>query len=197
MATLDPRFDAYLDKAPAWAQPVLRELRARVHAACPDVVETVKWRAPSFEFEGLLGGMAAFKAHCLFGFWKDKLLRADKGTAALLDRMGRMTTVADLPSKAEFAKVVKAAMKLNAEGVATPRATKPKKTVAMHPAFARALGASKKAKGHFDAFSPSAKREYVEWIADAKKDDTRDRRIEQAVEWIGEGKRRNWKYENC
>jgi hypothetical protein len=198
MVTLDPRFDAYIQKAPDYARPILTELRARVHAACPNVVETMKWSSPSFELDGLFGGMAAFKKYCTFMFWKEKLLRADAEFAALLDQVGRVATVKELPSKAAFAKVCKHAAELNASGVVVPREKKaPKKPIAMHPSFAKALGASKKAKGHFDAFSPSAQREYLEWIADAKKDDTRDKRIEQAVEWIGEGKRRNWKYENC
>jgi uncharacterized protein YdeI (YjbR/CyaY-like superfamily) len=198
MVTTDPRFDSYIQKAPEYARPILIELRKRVHAACPGVVETVKWSAPSFELDGLLAGMAAFKAYCSFGFWKEKLLRADKELAAVLEQVGRVATVKELPAKAAFAKLCKHAAELNTNGVVVPRAKKaPKKPIAMHPSFARALGASKKAKGHFDAFSPSAQREYLEWIADAKKDDTRDKRIEQAVEWIGDGKRRNWKYENC
>jgi uncharacterized protein YdeI (YjbR/CyaY-like superfamily) len=196
MPTLDPRIDEYIAKAPDHARPILLELRARVHAALPDVVETIKWRTPTFEADGLLGGLAAFKHYCTFMFWKEKLLRDDAAHAATVERAGRMTSLADLPGKAAFAKALKRAAELNAIGAAVPR-TKPaaKPPIAMHPAFARALGASRKAKAAFAQFPPGAQREYLEWIASAKKDDTRDKRIEQAVAWIAEGKRRNWKYE--
>jgi uncharacterized protein YdeI (YjbR/CyaY-like superfamily) len=198
MPTLDPRVDAYIDNAPEFSKPILVELRKRVHAACPDVKETIKWRMPSFEHHGLLAGMAAFKAHMTFGFWKDALLRKEKDHAETVERAGCMKAFADLPAKAPFAKALKRAMQLNEEGVATPRAkAKPKKPIPMPPEFARALAANKKAKAVFDDFAPSCKREYLEWIADAKKDDTRARRIEQAIDWIGDGKKRHWKYENC
>ena len=198
MPTLDPRVDAYIQHAPAFAQPILIELRRRVHQACPDVTETIKWRMPSFEHGGLLAGMAAFKAHLTFGFWKDAVLRKEKQHAATLERVGRIRALADLPPKAAFQKALKRAMQLNAEGVAYPRKkSTPRKAIPMHPEFVRALATNKKAKATFDGFAPSCRREYLEWIADAKKDDTRARRIEQAVEWIGAGKKRNWKYENC
>ena len=198
MATLDPRVDTYIQNAPDFAQPILVEIRKRVHAACPDVVETIKWRMPSFEWKGLLAGMAAFKAHCTFGFWKDALLRKEKAHAGALERAGCMKALDDLPPKAAFAKAIKRAMELNADGVAYPRKkAAPRPPIAMHPEFARALGASKRAKAAFEDFAPSCKREYLEWIAEAKKDDTRARRIEQAIEWIADGKKRNWKYENC
>jgi uncharacterized protein YdeI (YjbR/CyaY-like superfamily) len=198
MPTLDPRVDSYIKKAAEYARPILVELRARIHAACPDVEETIKWRVPSFEYRGLLCGMAAFKAHCAFGFWKDAVLRKEKEHAETLERAGCVRELGELPAKAPFAKAVKRAMQLNADGVALPR-KKPteRKEVAMHPEFAKALAASKRAKAVFTDFAPSCKREYLEWIADAKKDDTRARRIEQAIEWIGDGKKRNWKYESC
>ncbi|MFY9342007.1 MAG: YdeI/OmpD-associated family protein [Planctomycetota bacterium] len=198
MVTVDPRIDSYIRKAPAFARPILTEIRARVHAACPEVVETVKWRNPSFEHQGLLGGMAAFKAYCTFGFWKDAVLRQDPGLAAVLDRCGRLSTAGDLPPRASFTKAVEQAMRLNAAGVALPRRKAGSRPpIPMHPAFARALAAAKTAKANFDRFPPSSQREYLEWIADAKQEATRDRRIEQAVAWLAEGKRRNWKYETC
>ena len=172
----DPRIDAYIEQAPDYARPILTELRARVRAACPDVVETLKWRTPSFESNGLLGGLAAFKAYCTFAFWKEKLLREDPALAAVLDRCGRMTSAADLPPKAAFAKALRRAAELNASGAKVPRApARARAAITMHPQFARALAASKAAQARFDAFPPSARREYLEWIAD--------------------GKRRNWKYE--
>lgn len=196
MASSDPRFDRHLQDAPEFARPLLHELRARVHAICPDVVESVKWRMPAFEFHGLLAGMAAFRAHCTFGFWKDRLLRSDAALAPLLDRLGRMTSVRDLPSKAAFAKVMKAAMRLNVEGIGAPRRrAAPRPELAVPPELVRALAASKRAKATFDAFAPSHRREYVQWIVEAKKDETRQRRIEQTIEWLAQGKHRNWQYE--
>jgi hypothetical protein len=198
MPTLDPRVDAYIRNAPAFAQPILKELRRRVHAACPDVVETIKWRMPSFEHRGLLAGMAAFKAHLTFGFWKEAVLRKEPEHAATLERAGCIKAIADLPPKAAFARTVKRAMQLNADGVAYPRkkaASRP--AIAMHPEFARALRSHAAAKKTFAGFAPSHQREYLEWITEAKRDATRARRIEQAIEWLAEGKSRNWKYERC
>lgn len=198
MPELDPRVDAYIEKAPEFARPILTEIRARLHAACPDVAETIKWSTPTFAHHGILAGLAAFKAHCALGFWKEKLLREDAAMGAVLDALGRVQTKADLPARAAFQKLVRRAMQLNENGVAVPRgAAGAKAPPPMHPDFRRALAADKKARAVFEKFSPSAKREYLEWIADAKKDDTRARRIEQAVGWIAEGKKRNWKYENC
>lgn len=198
MPTLDPRVDAYIDQAAEFARPILVELRRRVHAACPAVVETIKWRMPSFEFRGLLAGMAAFKAHCTFGFWKHDVLKHESDFGQMLAAAGCLKTPADLPPKALFGKAVKRAMALNADGVALPRKKASRRpAVAMHPEFRRALAASRKARAMFDAFAPSCQREYLEWIAEAKKDDTRARRIEQAIEWLAAGKKRNWKYESC
>ena len=197
MPTLDPRVDAYIQKAPAFAQPILTELRRRVHAACPEVVETIKWRMPSFEYHGLLGGMAAFKAHLTFGFWKEALLRKEQAHAATVERAGRIKALADLPPKAAFGKALKRAMQLNSDGVAQPRSAGSRAAIPMHPEFARALATHERAKQAFDGFAPSHRREYLEWIIDAKRNDTRARRIEQAIEWLGAGKKRNWKYENC
>ncbi|MBX3464489.1 MAG: YdeI/OmpD-associated family protein [Planctomycetes bacterium] len=195
MPTLDPRVDVYIDGAPEFARPILIELRKRVHAACPEVTETIKWRMPSFEHRGMLVGMAAFRRHCTFGFWKEALLGKEPEHATILERVGRIATLADLPPKAAFAKTLKRAVQLNEQGIAVPRGASAKAEAVPHPAFAKALAAHRKAKQVFDAFAPSCKREYVEWIAEAKKDATRARRIAQAIEWLAAGKKRNWKYE--
>lgn len=198
MVTRDPRVDTYIENAAAFAQPILRELRARVHAACPEVVETVKWRMPSFECHGLLAGMAAFKAHCTFGFWKDEVLRGAGVDAAMLDQLGCLKVPQDLPGKAAFTKAVRAAMQCNQEHVPTPRGKRtPKPELPVPAELARALAADPKAKAVFTAFAPSHRREYVQWIAEAKKEETRQRRVEQTIEWLRAGKHRNWKYENC
>lgn len=200
MPTLDPRVDAYIEKAPEFAQPILTHLRAVVHEACPDVVETIKWGMPAFEYHGILCGMAAFKNHATLGFWKHTLV-VDDASGKDKDAMGsfgRLRSKADLPAKALLKRYVKKAMKLNEDGV---KVTNPKhvrkQAPPMHPEFKAALGRNAKAKAAFEAFAPSHKREYLEWIVEAKKDETRTRRIEQALAWLAQGKKRNWKYESC
>ncbi len=199
MGTRDPRIDAYIEKAAPFARPVLTHLRAVVNAACPDVVETMKWGHPSFEYEGILCGIASFKAHCAFCFWKhDLVVDGDTKAKEAMGSFGRLTSVDDLPSKAVLARYVKKAMKLNEDGVKVVRKkTAPKTPPKMHPEFRAALARNAKARKHFDAFRPSHQREYVEWIAEAKRDETRARRIETAVEWLAQGKSRNWKYSDC
>jgi len=196
MPNHDKRVDAYIAKSADFAQPILNELRARVHAACPEVVEAIKWSMPAFDYRGPLAGMAAFKKHCAFGFWKHKLVVGDDPKAQeAMGSFGCLTSLDQLPSKAQFAKQMKLAMKLNEDGVKLVRPKKPaKKAEAPHPGFARALARNKSAKAGFEGLAPGQQREYLEWIADAKQDATRERRIEQALEWLAEGKPRNWKY---
>ena len=200
MGSRDPRVDAYLEKAPGFARPVLAHLREVVHDACPEVRETVKWSRPAFEYHGILCGLSAFKAHCTFGFWQHELVvgKGDPRWREAWGSFGRITKLSDLPSKTELKRMVRLAMKLNEAGVKAPRRKHaPKKPSTMPPALRAALAKNKKAKAHFDAFSPSRQREYVEWIGEAKGEDTRARRLAQAMAWISEGKHRNWKYERC
>jgi len=196
MGKRDPRVDAYITKSPEFAKPILTHLRDVVHTACPPVEETLKWSVPAFMYKGNLCGMAAFKHHCMFGFWKGSLI-VDKTGKPFGVGMGQMkiTRVEELPSDKALTGYIKQAMKLNDEGVKTPRAApKEKKPLAMPSSLKKALGRNKKAMSAFEAFSPSHKREYLEWITEAKSDETRDRRIDQAIEWMTEGKPRNWKY---
>lgn len=198
MGTRDPRVDAYIGKAQPFARPILTRIRQAVHAGCPDVVETIKWSVPAFEYKGPLCGMAAFKAHCLMGFWKGALLKTKPTTIGLdaSGEFGRFTSLDDLPSEAAIVRMVREAAALNDAGIKVPRAAKAAKAPPRTPPYmAAAIARNKRAKQHFDAFSPSAKREYIEWVTGAKSDDTRARRLETAVQWISEGKRRNWKYE--
>jgi uncharacterized protein YdeI (YjbR/CyaY-like superfamily) len=191
----DPRVDDLIKKAPEFARPILKELRERVHEACPGVVETIKWRNASFEYRGLLCGMAAFKQHCAFGFWKhDLVLGSNPKAEEAMGSFGKLTKLADLPPKAKFAALVKKAMTLNEEGVKTVRPKHARKPIPMHPDLEVALAKSRKARGTFDAFSPSQQRDYLEWIAEAKQDATRARRVTQAVAWMAQGKPRHWKY---
>ena len=199
MAKKDPRIDAYIAQAAPFARPILARLRKAVHAGCPDVLETMKWSNPAFEHEGILAGMAAFKAHCSFGLWKERIVRARGGAAEakVLDAIGKIASEDDLPSEAAIAKVVRLAAGLNEQGVkaSSPRRKAPPKPPVAVPADLRAaLGKSKKAQETFEGFSPSHRREYVEWITEAKRAATRERRIAQAIAWMVEGKIRNWKY---
>lgn len=198
MPTLDARIDAYLAGVPEFALPILTRLREDVHAACPGVVETIKWSRPHFMLDGkLLAGMSAFKAHCAFSFWERE--GAQAGQPGAMGDFGRIMSLADLPSRAELRKQIKAAAALLQAGA--PRATKPdrapREQLEMPDDFAAALATVKPARQHYDAFPPSKQRDYLEWVLEAKRDETRAKRIAQAVEWLSEGKSRHWKYENC
>jgi len=199
MPTTDPRVDAYIAKAADFAQPVLEHLRALVHAACPDVEETIKWGFPHFMYKGMMCSMASFKAHCALNFWKAELLMADEANREAMGQFGRIASIKDLPSKKALTAYIRQAMKLNDDGVAAPARAKPAAPRALEipDELSAALKKSPVAGQHFAAFSPSKQRDYAEWIADAKTEATRTRRLEQAVEWISEGKARNWKYEKC
>ena len=196
MGKKNPRVDEYIAKAPAFAKPILVEIRERVHAACPDVEETIKWRQPSFEYKGLMCGMAAFKEHCVFGYWKAPLvLGADAEGANAMGYRDKITSVADLPSKSAFRAHVRKAMELNEAGITLERPVKERKPEIVVPAdLAAAVKKNKKAQATFDQFSPSHRREYIEWVTEAKTDATRANRLQQTVEWLAEGKPRNWKY---
>jgi uncharacterized protein YdeI (YjbR/CyaY-like superfamily) len=193
----DPRIDAYIARAQPFARPILKRIRAAVHAGCPDVTETVKWSMPAFEYKGPLAGMAAFKAHCVFGFWKHSLMKTvpkDKASDAM-GQFGRFTSIEDLPSEVSIVRMVKEAAALNEAGVKVPRATKAKPPLKAPAGMLAAIRKNKKAQQTYEGFSPSAKREYIEWIAEAKSDETRARRLATAIEWMAEGKSRNWKYQ--
>lgn len=197
MGRRDPRVDAYIEAAAPFAQPILRHLRDVVHAACPDVVETIKWRAPFFDVHGApMCHMAAFKHHCAFGFWKGALVAPDSADA-VRGQFGRLITLADLPAKRQLIAYVRRAMRLNEAGVPAPHIAKraqPRPLPVPSADFAAALGATAAAGRAFKAFAPGQQRDYVDWIAEAKRPETRARRIAQAVEWLVEGKPRNWKY---
>ncbi|OWQ86812.1 hypothetical protein CDN99_19025 [Roseateles aquatilis] len=201
MPTLDPRVDAYIDRAAPFAQDVLRHWRATVHAQCPDVVETIKWGFPNFTYrDKILTGMAAFKAHCSIGFWHgDAAVGADHAKEGAMGQFGRITALKDLPPKKEQHAILRRAMKLIEDGVKAraPRPAAPKPPAEVPDDLAAALKKNAAARKTFEAFPPGQRREYIDWIVEAKKPETRERRLAQSVEWMAEGKRRNWKYENC
>jgi len=198
MGSRDPRIDAYIARSAPFAQPILSHLREVVHAACPQVEETMKWSAPHFDYKGIMCSMAAFKEHCAFGFWKGSMIVGDRGKGAeAAGQFGRIASLADLPPDDVLAGYVREAMRLNDEGVKPKARTKtaePKPEAAVPDDLAAALAESGPARASFERFSPSQRREYVEWITEAKTDATRRKRLAQAVEWISEGKPRNWKY---
>lgn len=201
MIKKDERVDAYIEKAAPFAKPILIHLRELVHKACPQVEENIKWSFVSFEYKGLMCSFAAFKQHCAFGFWKaalmkDATLMNNASSESAMGHLGRITSLKDLPPDKKIISYIKEAMKLNDDGVPLPK-TKPavKKEIAVPGYFMAALKKNKKALARFETFPPSHKKEYLEWITEAKKEETRNKRMAQAIEWMAEGKGRNWKYE--
>lgn len=199
----DPRIDAYIAKAQPFARPILSHIRALAAAALPaDAEETLKWGMPSFTHKGaIVAGMGAFKQHATFGFWYGTMvtgMAAPESTA--MGSFGRITALSDLPSDAEIRRMFADSVALIDKGVKPARMAEkkpPKPEATVPPALAAALAAHAGAQARWDAFPPSHRREYCEWVAEAKRDETRDRRVAQAIEWIVEGKNRNWKYNGC
>jgi uncharacterized protein YdeI (YjbR/CyaY-like superfamily) len=198
MGKKDPRIDAYIAKSADFAQPILKHLRKLVHQADPRIEETLKWGMPSFTHEGIVCQMAAFKQHAAFGFWKNKLILDAKARRmdVAMGSFGRITNRKDLPSDAKLIAYIKKAVKLNQEGVKVPGRAKRKATPLRVPAYlSAALKASPKAAATFKALSASHHNEYVEWIAGAKQQATRDKRLATALQWLAQGKNYNWRYE--
>jgi uncharacterized protein YdeI (YjbR/CyaY-like superfamily) len=197
--TLDPRIDAYIARAQPFARPILEHVRTRVHAVLPEVEETIKWSMPAYTLGGKIVVItAAFKAHAALNFWRGQELRGDSANADAMGQFGKIASVEELPGDAELDRLIREAAEL-AKSAPAPRRVKPapKAPSELHPEFAAALSKAPKAKASLDSFPPSAQRDYFEWIAEAKQDATRQKRIATAVEWLTEGKRRHWKYQNC
>jgi len=200
MPKTNPKIDTYIEKAQPFAQPILNHLRKLIHQACPDVEENIKWSFASFDYKGPFCSIAAFKQHCAFGFWKaalmkdaHKFLKAQKGSMGHFDRI---TSLKDLPADKLIICYIKEAMKLNETGVKLPpRAKKVDTSQLIVPDyFKKALSKNKKAAEQFDKFPPGQKKEYLMWLTEAKTEETHNKRMETAIEWISEGKIRNWKY---
>ena len=195
MGTTDPRIDAYIAKSPEFARPILEYLREVVHEGCPDVEETMKWSMPHFTHHGILCGMAAFKKHCSFGFWKGSLVVEEKKKPGM-GQLGAIESLADLPPRRKLVGYVKKAAKLNEEGVPAKRAPgRAKKPLPVPDDLAAALKRSRTARAAFEGFAPSHRREYIEWITEAKTEATREKRLVTTIEWLEAGKSRNWKYQ--
>jgi uncharacterized protein YdeI (YjbR/CyaY-like superfamily) len=195
----EPRIDAYIAKAAPFAQPILSHVRERVHVVVPDVEEAMKWSAPGFMLDGkILLIMAAFKQHAALNFWRGQEIGDGTPKAGAMGQFGKLTSVGDLPAGKELDAIIREAAAL-AKTAPAPRKTKhePKPAPELHPDFAKALASNPNSKAVLDSFPPSAQRDYFEWISEAKQDATRQKRIDTAIEWLAEGKRRHWKYQNC
>ncbi len=200
MGNKDKRVDVYISKSADFAKPILIHLREVVHTACPDTQETIKWSFPHFDYKGMLCSMAAFKEHCAFGFWKTALMKdanemMGKNEYAM-GHLGKITSLADLPPDKKIIAWIKEAMKLNDDNVKLPdrKKTTSKNEIEIPVAFQKALTKNKTAATTFNNFSPSHKYEYLEWITEAKTEETMNKRITTTIEWLTEGKSRNWKY---
>jgi uncharacterized protein YdeI (YjbR/CyaY-like superfamily) len=195
MPKKDPRVDDYIAKSADFAKPILIRIRKLVHAACPDVAETMKWRMPFYEHKGILITTPAFKKHCALIFWKGRLLFKEfPAKENPREKFRRLASNADLPGDKILTGYIRQAVEFNEAGVKTPHA-KSKKKLVVPDYFLAALKKNRKALTVFGNFSPSCKREYVEWIAEAKREETRVQRLQTAIEWLAAGKSRHWKYE--
>ena len=202
MGTKDKRIDSYIEKSQDFARPILIHLRALVHQGCPEVQETIKWGFPHFDYKGILCSMASFKSHCAFGFWKGNLVKGvpagvEKIGETAMGQFGRITSIKDLPKDAVILDMIRQAMKLNDAGIrrVEPGKLKEKKKELEIPEyFMKAVSKNKKALATFESFSYSNKKDYLEWVTEAKSEETRNSRLKTTVEWLSEGKIRNWKY---
>lgn len=201
MPKKDPRVDAYIAKSAEFAKPILTHIRKLAHTACPEVEETLKWRMPHFLYKGILFGMAGFKQHCMLHFWKGDLVLGKDQRKSEQDGMrqfDRITALSDLPAEKVLLGYMKKAVELNEAGIKKePAKPKPKKKLVVPGYFTAALARNAKARAAFENFSPSHQREYVDWITEAKRDETRAKRMATTIQWLTQGKPRNWKYLNC
>jgi uncharacterized protein YdeI (YjbR/CyaY-like superfamily) len=203
MPAFNKSIDAYIAKSADFAKPILNHLRELIHNACPDVEEKIKWGMPFFDYKGeMMCHMASFKQHCAFGFWKgsimkDPVLKETAQSEVAMGHLGRITSLKDLPADKKITSWIKEAMLLNDNGIKLPPKIKStqKKEIIVPDYFTKAIAKNKKAKTVFDAFAYSHKKEYVQWITEAKTEETRNKRMAAAIEMIAEGKARNWKYE--
>jgi len=203
MDSRDPRIDAYIEKSAEFAKPILNHIRELVHAACPEVEETIKWGFPHFMYKGMLCSMASFKHHCAVAFWKGALVFASipgvkRRENSAMGQLGRITTISDLPDRKTFIRCIIEAMRLNETGAKLPRKAKPpRKELVVPDDLTAALNKNRKALATFERFTYSHRKEYIQWINEARTETTRTKRLKTALEWMTEGKSRNWKYENC
>lgn len=192
----DVRVDDYVARAEPFARPILTTIRERLHAACPDLVERIRWSMPHFDHAGRpFAGMAAFKAHASFGFWRHAEVTGAPTRRDAMGQFGRLTRVEDLPDEAAFAALVRAAMAVTGAGPAKREPKHPKPLLAEPPEIAAAVAAGGAFGDHWAAFPPGARRDYLDWIAAARRPDTRARRLATTLADVAEGRRHNWRYQ--
>lgn len=190
--------DNYIAKAPEFARPICEALRKLIHKAAPELRETIKWSSPCFEGRGLICGLGAFQKHVRLFFFKGAQVPDPDGVFAdgednASGRSAKFFSLEEIPVK-KLERLIRAAAQLDAEGKVKPppRARRPE--LPMPKEFAATLKRSPKARTYFETLSPSCRREYVEWISAAKRDETRERRLAEAIEMLSEGRRRNEPY---
>lgn len=200
-ANANPEFDRYIEQAESFAAPIFEHLRSLIHSTCPTVSEKIKWGIPHFDYaDEMMCVFAAYKRHCSFSFWKGSLLndprfKQNHDLPATRRFMGKLTTIEDLPPDGDLVAWIKEAMSLNERGIKLPgKAPQAPREIEVHPDFAARLSASPEVEAIFESKAPSFRKEYCVWIADAKTDATRSKRIDEALSWIAEGKGRFWKY---
>lgn len=195
----DVRVNAYIERQAEFAKPILTHLREVVHAACPEIGEALKWGMPAFMYKGeILAYLAAFKGHASFGFWHGSMVVGEEiEQQGAMGQFGRLTSIADLPKDEILADFVRKAVSLADAGVKAPRRDAAGRPAEAPDDLIDALRKNEAAWTTFEAFSPSRRREYVEWVTEAKRAETRTKRIAQAVEWMAEGKKRHWKHDKC
>ena len=201
MKNRSPEVDAYIEKSADHAQPILKKIRDLYHKACPEIEETIKWGFPHFEYDGLVGNVASFKEHVALGFWEGLALSDPENILEQLGKTGmasaKFPTAADVPTDAILSAYIEEALDLNVQGVKPVRSAQKRarpKELKLPADFGTALKKSKKGLKTFEGFSLTNRKEYIEWVTEAKRDETRKRRIATSVEWLSEGKPRNWKY---
>ena len=194
-----PTFDEYINNSEEFARPILIYLRELIHRTCPAITEEIKWNFPCFVYKGSNHVyMAGFKKHATYGFWLAKEMSDSDGVFVFgektgMGNFGKLTTIEDLPNKEVLRNYLLEAMDLIDRGVKIHSAKKEIK-IKENRALLQALETNSSSKIHFQEFPPSQQKDYHEWINEAKTDSTSAKRIAQAIEWISEGKPRNWKY---
>ncbi len=197
---MNKKIDDYIQKSAEFAKPILKHFRSLVHKSDTEIEETIKWGMPFFDHKGTVCHMAAFKNHCAIGFWKGSLMKDPhkvfiRNEEAAMGHLGKVASIKELPSDKILIEYIKEAVKLNEDGVKLPtKKPKEKKELKIPDYLASSLKKNKKAQKTFEDFSYTNKKEYVDWLTEAKTESTRNKRLETAIEWMSEGKIRNWKY---
>ena len=199
MGNRNKLIDEYIEKAAPFAKPILSHIRELIHEAWPEIEETIKWKVPVYEYKGIVCATGAFKTHCAFNFFKAKLMKDpyhvfSEQFSDAAGQFGKLLTVSDLPSDSILREYIQEAAKLNTDKIKGPAKKKEDADHLIPNDLSIALKNNPIAQKQFETMSLGYKKEYIDWLLDAKMDATRQKRLETAIEWIAEGKPRNWKY---